>query len=96
MMASDSPAVFQTTVVKNPVNMPPIAPLRVIFLEYSVNKITGPKLAPSPDQANSTNQKITRVSMSATSIATSPTQNMVRRLIESIRFGESELCMTLL
>ena len=95
MMASDSPVVFQATVVKNPVNMPPIAPLRVIFLEYSVNRITGPKLAPSPDQANSTNQKITRVSMSATSIAPNPIKNMVRRLIERIRFGVSEPCMTL-
>ena len=96
MMASDSPVVFQATVVKNPVNMPPIAPLRVIFLEYSVNRITGPKLAPSPDQANSTNQKITRVSMSATSIAPNPIKNMVRRLIKRIRFGVREPCMTLL
>ena len=81
MIVSDSPAVFQAIVVKNPVKIPPIAPLRVIFLEYSVNKITGPKLAPSPDQANSTNQKITRVSMSATSIAPSPIANIVSRLI---------------
>ena len=81
MIVSDSPAVFQTIVVKKPVNMPPIAPFRVIVLEYSVNRITGPKLEPSPDQANSTNQKITRVSMSATSIAPSPITNMVRRLI---------------
>ena len=96
MMASDSPVVFQATVVKNPVNMPPIAPLRVIFLEYSVNRITGPKLAPSPDQANSTNQKIIRVSISATSIAPIPIKNIVRRLIEMIRFGVGEVCMTLL
>ena len=57
MIVSDSPAVFQTIVVQKPVKIPPIAPFRVTFLEYNVKRITGPKLAPSPDQANSTNQK---------------------------------------
>ena len=42
MISSDSPVVFQITVVKKPVNIPPIAPPLVIFLEYSVNRITGP------------------------------------------------------
>ena len=96
MMVLDSPVDFQTIVVKKPVNIPPIAPLRVTFLEYSVNRITGPKLAPSPDQANSTNQKIIRVSISATSIAPIPIKNIVRRLIEIIRFWVGEVCITLL
>ena len=96
MIVLDSPAVFQIIVVKKPVSIPPIAPRRVTFLEYSVNRITGPKLAPRPDQANSTNQKIIRVSISAKSIAPIPIKNIVRRLIEITRFGVGEVCMTLL
>ena len=96
MIVLDSPVVFQIIVVKKPVSMPLIAPFRVTFLEYSVNRITGPKLAPSPDQANSTNQKIIRVSISATNIALIPIKNIVRRLIEIIRFWVGGVCMTLM
>ena len=60
-MALESPVTFQTTVVRNPTIIPAKIPSRVTRFEYKINKIAGPKLAPSPDQANKTNQNKTKL-----------------------------------
>ena len=83
-MESDKPEIFQTNVIPNPVNIPAIAPCRVTFSQYSVKSINGPKLAPNPDHANKTNQKITRFSPSAINIAPKPSKKTVNLLINNI------------
>ena len=83
-MESDKPEIFQTNVIPNPVNIPATAPCRVTFFQYNVKSINGPKLAPNPDHANKTNQKITRFSPNAVNMATNPNNRTVSLLTKII------------
>ena len=55
----------QSTVVRKPPTIPLVAPFRLVPGTQSRQSKGGPKAAPSPDQANRTNQKITGVWLSA-------------------------------
>ena len=62
----------QTTVVTNPPSIPATAPASVVFGYHSAQISTGPKAAPNPDQANSTNQNISGVWCNANPMPASP------------------------
>ena len=53
-----SDATDSITLVRKPPSMPAATPAPVVFSSYSKASMTGPNAAPSPDQANSTNQNI--------------------------------------